>query len=72
MDYYRQNDPIYSDDPAEEELAIEYWSRFDYVREAYGSTAIVDHGEDPDDYPPQDDVPMPAGPVVSDDDEIPF
>lgn len=35
---YDQDSPIYSFDPMEEELMIEWNSQYDYIREAYGPT----------------------------------
>jgi hypothetical protein len=43
MTHYNQNDPIYSFDPEQEELEIEYWGRIDYIQELR-----AEHAEDPE------------------------
>lgn len=41
---------VYSDDPAEDELAIEHWGRFDAISERFAGTA-----ETGDDWQPSDE-----------------
>lgn len=49
---YTQNDPIYSDDPMEEELMIEWNSQFDYQRELHAEHYDFEAEREYDDEPP--------------------